>query len=64
MNISSFFPSFSGASILLYLFFAFIFFMIIRELVTWYWKINRITDLLEQIEKNTKPKDNTTDVAK
>lgn len=29
------------------------FFLIIREIVTWYWKINRMVDLLEKIEKNT-----------
>ncbi len=28
-------------------------FLIFRELVTWYWKINKIVDILERIEKNT-----------
>jgi hypothetical protein len=28
--------------------------MVIREVVTWYWKINKIVDLLEKIEKNTR----------
>jgi hypothetical protein len=31
-----------------------LFFLLIRELVTWYWKINRIVNLLERIEKNTR----------
>ncbi len=52
MNIASFFPSVHLSDLLLYLFWGFIFFMVIRELVTWYWKINRITDLLEKIEKH------------
>ena len=34
-----------------------LFILIIRELVTWYWKINNILSLLEKIEKNTRPKD-------
>ena len=29
-------------------------FLIFRELVCWYWKINRIVELLESIERNTK----------
>lgn len=57
MNIFSFFPSIHLSDFLLYLFWAFIFFMVIRELVTWYWKINKIVDRLDQIEKNTRPKD-------
>ena len=28
-------------------------FLLIREIFTWYWKINRIVELLEQIERNT-----------
>ena len=34
------------------------FFLIIREIVTWYWKINRIVNLLEKIEKNTSRQEN------
>lgn len=33
---------------------ALIIFLIIREFLTWYWKINRIVELLERIEENTK----------
>lgn len=62
MNILSFFPSIHWSDVLLFLFWGFIFFMVIRELVTWYWKINKITDLLEKIEKNTRPKDSGTQV--
>lgn len=32
-----------------------IFFFIIREVIMWYWKINKIIDLLEKIEENTRP---------
>ncbi len=39
------------ASVILFLFFIFI-----REILTWYWKINRIEELLEEIERNTRPK--------
>jgi hypothetical protein len=28
--------------------------LLIREIVTWYWKINRIVSLLEKIERNTR----------
>lgn len=33
---------------------AVLFFIVIREFVTWYWKINRIEKLLTRIEKNTR----------
>ena len=33
-----------------------LFFLLVREIITWYWKINKIVSLLEQIEKNTRPK--------
>lgn len=36
---------------------------ILRELVTWYWKINRIVELLEDIEYNTRPTDDEDDQA-
>lgn len=29
-------------------------FLIFREFALWYWKINRIVELLEQIEENTR----------
>lgn len=64
MNIFSFFPSIPWSDALLYLFWGLIFFMVIRELVTWYWKINKITDLLDKIEKNTRQKDEPTNIAK
>lgn len=31
-----------------------IFFLIIREIVTWYWKINKMVSLLEEIRDNTR----------
>lgn len=33
-----------------------LFFIFIREILTWYWKLNRIERLLEEIERNTRPK--------
>jgi hypothetical protein len=43
-----------------YVFFGLIFFFLVvfitRELACWYFKINRINTLLEQIEENTRPK--------
>lgn len=36
-----------------------LFFLVIREIVTWYWKINHIVSLLEKIEKNTSRQENT-----
>ncbi|MBP7741105.1 MAG: hypothetical protein KA104_00240 [Candidatus Pacebacteria bacterium] len=32
-----------------------ILFFLLREVFTWYWKINRIVVLLEKIEQNTRP---------
>ncbi|MEQ1499862.1 MAG: hypothetical protein ABL917_00625 [Parcubacteria group bacterium] len=46
------------------LFFAVIFFFIIREGIVWYWKINNIVDLLEKIEQNTNNKNITKDIDK
>jgi hypothetical protein len=33
---------------------AILIFIIFREVITWYWKINKIVSLLEQIERNTR----------
>ena len=30
-------------------------FLVIREITTWYWKINKIISLLEEIRDNTRP---------
>lgn len=30
-------------------------FILLRELVCWYWKINRVVELLEDIKENTTP---------
>jgi len=35
--------------------FGFLIALIIREVVCWYWKINDIKNLLEDIKKNTQP---------
>ncbi len=29
-------------------------FVLVREVLTWYWKLNKIVDLLEKIELNTR----------
>jgi len=34
-------------------------FWLCREVVTWYWKLNKISDLLEKIEENTRQKNQT-----
>jgi hypothetical protein len=39
----------------LYMFGGIFAFFILREVVTWYWKVNRVVELLEQIEENTRP---------
>ena len=36
------------------IFFGIFIFFILREVITWYWKINKAIDLLEKIEKNTR----------
>ena len=35
-------------------------FFLMRELLLWYWGTNRIIQLLEQIEENTRPTDEPT----
>ncbi len=64
MNIQSFFPYFSGWGVLLYFFFACVLFLVIREIVTWYWKLNRIEDLLEKIDENTRKEKEAKSIAK
>jgi|GEM_PF-3852750 len=48
-------PNISFADFVVYFLFAIVVFLIIREALTWYWKINRIVSLLEKIEENTSP---------
>lgn len=43
------------ASLPIALAFALFVFLVLREVFTWYWKINKIVVLLEQIEENTRP---------
>jgi hypothetical protein len=40
--------------IIIYIGLAIIVFIICREILTWYFKINKIVNLLERIEKNTR----------
>jgi hypothetical protein len=46
-------------SLIFWLLISFLFFLLIREIVTWYWKINKIAALLEKIEQNTRKTVNT-----
>ena len=43
-----------GISLLVWVALAVLFFLLLREFFTWYWKINKIVKLLEQIERNTR----------
>ena len=36
---------------------AFLVFLLVREFWAWYFKINKVIDLLERIEQNTRPRD-------
>ena len=52
------------AFILLVIFIVIIVFFLIREILLWYWKVNKIVGLLEKIEQNTRPRaSNTTQAA-
>lgn len=42
------------AYIVWWTFVALVIFTLIRELITWYWKINRTIEFLEKIEMNTR----------
>lgn len=57
--VNSIFPGahiqMNGGQQLWVAFFFVLLFLIIREILTWYWKLNRIVTLLEKIEKNTRP---------
>ena len=44
----------NGFIVIMSIFFAIVIWIGLREVMTWYWKINRIVDLLEKIEKNTR----------
>lgn len=44
----------NSEQIIIWIFSLFLIFIIGREIITWYWKINKIVDLLEKIEKNTR----------
>lgn len=54
--LKSVFPFDSWLGAIPILFFAFITFLVLREVVLWYWKIGKIVELLEKIEKNTRAK--------
>ena len=50
MNLNNFLSSDSLA----YLIGGIIFFFLIREILTWYWKVNKAIRILERIERNTR----------
>ena len=50
MDMGLFTSSISFGDILLWLVVLLLFFIIIREFVTWYWKLTKISKSLEQIE--------------
>ncbi|OHA87735.1 MAG: hypothetical protein A3A96_02105 [Candidatus Zambryskibacteria bacterium RIFCSPLOWO2_01_FULL_39_39] len=50
MNLNNFLSSES----FIFLLVAIIFFIVVREILTWYWKINKAIRILERIERNTR----------
>lgn len=50
MNLNNFLSSDS----LMYFMAGIIFFFLIREILTWYWKVNKAIRILERIERNTR----------
>jgi hypothetical protein len=44
---------FSPQNIVIWVCLLILIFLALRELATWYWKINKIVNLLEKIERNT-----------
>ena len=38
----------------IFAFISLVLFLVLREIVTWYWKINKAIGLLEKIEENTR----------
>jgi len=43
-------PAFSGASITMYAIILFVLWIVVRELRTWYWKINELIRILKSID--------------
>lgn len=43
-------PNNNGFIVIMLIIFAILIWIALREIMTWYWKINRIVDLLEKIE--------------
>lgn len=53
-NAASFLNIFDPIVLFFWLGLVVLIFLILREVFCWYWKINKIVNLLEKIEKNTK----------
>jgi len=51
MNLFQFF---TGGNIFITLGIFLLLFFVFREIFTWYWKVNKMVSLLEQIEENTR----------
>jgi hypothetical protein len=54
MNLLKGLQAFSELNILLQLLYLGIFLFIVREVLTWYFKIDKIEELLKKIEENTR----------
>jgi len=54
MNFNFLYKSIFNLNTLIVIGIIFIIFLLIREFVTWYWKINQIVSLLKEIRENTK----------
>ncbi len=56
-------PGFDPIGILIFIGIIILLFLLFREILTWYWKINKIVSLLEDIKWNTeREEDVATDV--
>jgi len=49
---------FIGVSTFEYIIWGIVIFFVLREVFMWYWKINKIVALLEEIKENTKKETN------
>lgn len=57
MNLLPISHIFGSGGWIMILFFGVALFLLSREVLAWYWKINKIINLLEKIEENTRPVD-------
>jgi hypothetical protein len=55
---------FSQASLLIYIPLGIVVFIVLREVLAWYWKINEVIFLLEEISSKLGPKSQSHDAGK